>query len=226
MRAASLDQLVELAMGLLRADRRALLGISGAPGAGKTTLAVALVRALALAAPPELGSDWVVHVPMDGYHLADVELARLGRSGRKGAPDTFDAYGYGALLKRLRSAPLDGSEIIYAPAFDRDIEQPVAGAIPVHPNCRLVVTEGNYLLVDEEPWRRAREHLDAVWFCEVDDSVRRSRLVARHVLFGKPADAAAAWVATTDEPNAELVGATKKDADVVIGPLNLTTTTR
>ena len=107
---------------------------------------------------------------------------RLGRRGRKGAPDTFDPGGYAALLRRLRSSP---EETVYAPAFDRDIEQPIAGSIPVHPRCRLVVTEGNYLLLDDPAWRAARAELDAVWFVEAGEALRLERLVARHVEFGK-----------------------------------------
>ncbi|HEX2806789.1 MAG TPA: hypothetical protein VHN80_11530, partial [Kineosporiaceae bacterium] len=129
-RAGSLQELLTRARGLQRPDLRALLGIAGAPGAGKTTLARALVQALVAAPPVGEGPEWVAHVPMDGYHLGDVELARLGRTGRKGAPDTFDVDGYAALLRRLRGAPVDSEEIIYAPAFDRDMEQPVAGSIP------------------------------------------------------------------------------------------------
>jgi pantothenate kinase len=220
-RAGSLEELLTRAGELLRPDRRALLGIAGAPGAGKTTLARALLQALVAAPPVGAGPEWVAHVPVDGYHLADVELARLGRAGRKGAPDTFDADGYAALLRRLRGAPIDPEGTIYAPAFDRDIEQPVAGSIPVHPGCRLIVTEGNYLLLDQAPWRRARAELDAVWFCEVDDDRRRHRLIARHVEFGKPAEAAVAWVADTDEPNAELVATTRHRADLLVGPLEL-----
>jgi pantothenate kinase len=216
----SFGRLLELARELVRPDRRALLGIAGAPGAGKTTLAKALVQALAAAPPDGAGVDWVAHVPMDGYHLADVELTRLGRRGRKGAPDTFDPDGYTALLRRLR-APVDDAEVVYAPAFDRDLEQPVAGSIPVLPGCRLVVTEGNYLLLNHPAWRRAREQLDAVWFCELDDTRRRERLVNRHVAFGKAADEATAWVAGTDEPNADLVRATRQQADLIVGPVDL-----
>jgi pantothenate kinase len=214
--ATSFAALTERARGLLRPDRRALLGITGSPGAGKTTLARALVAALA--PEPPAGSPagtWVTHLPMDGYHLADVELDRLGRRHRKGAPDTFDPAGYRALLARVR-APDFPDETVYAPMFERDIEQPVANAIPVHPECRLVVSEGNYLLVDDGPWRRVRDCFDEVWFCDLADDVRLARLVARHEEFGKPSDAARAWVRDTDEPNARLIQATRARADLVV----------
>jgi len=204
-----LDAVLARARSVAERGGRRIIGIAGSPGAGKTTLAVMLVRTLNEASPD--GRPWVSHVPMDGYHLADVELARLGRSDRKGAPDTFDADGYAALLERIRTA----QETVYAPAFDREIEQPVAGAIPVPPECRLVVTEGNYLLVDEPGWRRARAALDEVWFCDLeDDGTRRQRLVERHVRFGKPRPQAEAWVSEVDEPNAVAIAATAPAADV------------
>ncbi|MEV1292205.1 nucleoside/nucleotide kinase family protein [Pseudonocardia sp. NPDC049635] len=204
------EDLVDRAARLVPAGGRALLGIAGAPGAGKTTLAVALVRALTATGVA------AVHVPMDGFHLADVELARLGRSDRKGAPDTFDPAGYAALLRRLREAGSRETGPVYAPAFDREIEQPVAGSIPVPPECRLVVSEGNYLLVDTPQWHPVRTGFDEIWFQEADAELRRERLVARHVRFGRTPAAARAWVLRTDEPNARLVDATITRADLVV----------
>ncbi|MFI7296322.1 nucleoside/nucleotide kinase family protein [Streptomyces sp. NPDC050121] len=192
--------------------RRALLGITGSPGAGKTTFAERLVRELNGA-----GEPWVAHVPMDGFHLADVELDRLGRRDRKGAPDTFDAAGYAALLRRLREES-DGDEVVYAPAFERVLEQPVAGAVPVPPTARLIVTEGNYLLLDTGAWQRVRAALDEVWFCAVAEDERVRRLVARHEEFGKGHEEAVAWVLGTDQRNADLVAATRDRADLVVTP--------
>jgi len=188
---------------------RVLLGVAGCPGAGKSTLVADLLDALAAARGP----DSVAHVPMDGFHLADVELARLGRAGRKGAPDTFDVGGYVALLRRLRDRDED---VVYAPAFERDLEQPVAGSIPVPRAARVVLTEGNYLLLDAPGWRAVPGLLDATWFCDVDPALRRERLVARHVAFGKAPRAAAAWVAAVDDPNAALVEASRGRADLVV----------
>ena len=205
--------LVARARGLVTPGHRALLGIVGSPGSGKSTLAEALLAALRADPPPGAGADWVAHVPMDGYHLADVELERLGLRHAKGAPDTFDAGGYVALLARLR-AQEDG--VVYAPAFERTLEQPLAGAIPVLPAARLVVTEGNYLLLDTGRWPALRPLLDEVWFCALRDDVRLERLHTRHVRFGKAPDEAVAWVAAVDEPNAALIEATRDRADLLV----------
>ncbi|MFE3637367.1 nucleoside/nucleotide kinase family protein [Streptomyces sp. NPDC059168] len=202
------DDLLVRARALARDGRRTLLGVAGGPGAGKTTLAEHLVRALNTGGPP-----WVAHVPMDGFHLADAELDRLGRRDRKGAPDTFDAAGYAALLRRLRE---ETGEVVYAPGFERVLEQPIAGAIPVPPSARLVVTEGNYLLLREGSWARVRPCLDEVWFCEIGEEERIRRLVARHVEFGKERAAAAAWVLGTDQRNAELIATTRDRADLLV----------
>jgi pantothenate kinase len=215
-----LDDLVARARELGRASvgaggRRALLGVAGSPGSGKSTLVAALLARLRADPPPGRTADWVAHVPMDGYHLADVELARLGRTDRKGAPDTFDPGGYVALLRRLR-ADEPGDDPVYAPAFERDLEQPLAGAIPVPRAARLVLTEGNYLLLDSGRWSDVRGVLDEVWFCALPDDVRRARLIDRHVAFGKEPGAAAAWVAAVDDVNTARVEATRDRADLVV----------
>ena len=181
-----------------------MLGIAGAPGAGKSTLAEALVR--------DAGPGAVL-VPMDGFHLADVALDRLGLRARKGAPETFDAWGYAALMARLRDRP---QHTVYAPGFERDLEQPLAGAIGVPAEADLVVTEGNYLLLDRPEWRAVRAQLDEVWFVIADEELRRQRLVARHVAFGKTPEQARAWVERVDDPNARLVAATRGRADKVV----------
>ena len=189
---------IERVRRLMAQRERTLLGLVGPPGAGKSTLAAALQHAL--------GHDAQV-VPMDGFHLANVELQRLDRAGRKGAPDTFDAAGYAALLRRLRTQRAD--ETVYAPEFRREIEEPVAGAIAVLPQTRLVITEGNYLLLADGPWAGVAALLDEVWYVDVDDSLRTERLVRRHEQFGRSAQAAKDWVSGTDEPNAQLIKATR-----------------
>ncbi len=201
--------LVEAVVGLVGDRRRVVLGIAGAPGSGKSTLAEALVEAVVA----RHGSGWVAHVPMDGFHLADAQLDRLGARGRKGAPDTFDALGYAALLDRLVHEP---DTWVYAPGFDRTLEQPLAAAMVVPPAARVVVTEGNYLLLPGADWARARRVMDEVWYVTGDDDVRRSRLVERHVTFGKAPAAAESWVAQTDEANAAVVAAAADLADRVV----------
>jgi pantothenate kinase len=188
----------------MAATGRVVLGICGAPGAGKSTLADRLVH--------RYGADAVV-VPMDGFHLHDDELSRLELSHRKGAPETFDVAGYLALLRRMRT---DARQTVYAPAFDRAGEVSISGAIAVRPEHRLVVTEGNYLLYDGPGWSEVHSLLDEVWFVEADETTRLERLVERHAAHGKPRDLAQRWATVSDQANADLVAATRERADVVV----------
>ncbi|HEY0119868.1 MAG TPA: nucleoside/nucleotide kinase family protein [Cellulomonas sp.] len=199
---------------LLAPGGRVLLGIAGTPGSGKSTLAEAVVDHV------DAARERAAWVPMDGFHLADCELDRLGRRARKGAIDTFDARGYLALLHRTVA---ETTATVYAPAFDRALEQPLAGSIPVLPQARLVVTEGNYLLDAAEPWPDVRRVLTEVWYCDVAADERRRRLVGRHVRFGKSPEAADAWVTTVDEPNARRVDAGRGLADLVVDSSDLMT---
>jgi pantothenate kinase len=203
------DLLARDAIALASASARAILGIAGSPGAGKSTL----VDELLVRIRAEMGDDWVAHVPMDGFHLADAQLDRIGARDRKGAPDTFDVAGYAHALERVQT---ETDDPVYVPGFDRTLEQPLAAALVVLPTARLVVTEGNYLLLDEPRWQRARRAMDAVWFVACEETTRVERLVARHIEFGKSAQAARDWVARTDQRNAELVEATAGSADRVI----------
>lgn len=178
--------------------QRRLLGLVAAPGAGKSTLAQGLAQAL---------EGLAQVVPMDGFHLAQSELEQLQRADRKGAPDTFDSAGYVALLRRLRQP--QAGETVYAPAFRREIEEPVAGSIAVPATVPLVITEGNYLLLDAPHWREVAALLEEVWYLDVDDGLRRERLLRRHVAHGRSPEAARQWVEHTDEPNARLIEATR-----------------
>lgn len=189
----------------LASGPRRLLGITGAPGAGKSTVAAEVV---ALVGPR------AVVVPMDGFHLAQTELERIGRADRKGAPDTFDADGLVALLARLRTP----GRTVYAPEYRRDLRNAVAGAIAVPSEVTLVVVEGNYLLLDDHGFGPVAGLLDESWFLALDDDVRLDRLVARHEAFGKSPQAARAWSHGPDESNARLVAATAVRADVVVTP--------
>lgn len=190
---------------LMASGERKILGLVAPPGAGKSTLAEVL-----LAHYPQQ----VQGVPMDGFHLANSELARLGRKERKGAPDTFDAAGFVSLLRRLKNQ--SPSETIYAPEFRRDIEEGIAGAIAIGPDTSLVITEGNYLLLDEQPWAQVREVVDEIWYLDVPDTLRLERLLARHMRFGRSRAQALDWIARTDEPNAVRIAATRQHADICV----------
>jgi pantothenate kinase len=205
LRLTSAEHALERARRLAAGPARVILGIAGMPGAGKSALAEALTDAMGPAA---------VGVPMDGFHLAGRELERLGREGRKGAPDTFDAAGYVALLRRLRAAE---AETVYAPRFHRELEEPIAGSIAVPASVPLVVTEGNYLLMDGE-WAPVRELLDEAWYVEVPEEVRLARLVRRHIAYGKPEDEARRWALGSDQANAVLIAATAFRADAIVWP--------
>ena len=196
--------LVDRARALAVPGRRALLGITGAPGAGKSTIAERLVA--------ELGESARL-VAMDGFHLAQAELNRLGRAERKGAPDTFDALGYIALLARLRRAD---ERVVYAPLFDRALEEPIACAVPVPREIPLVVTEGNYLLVSDGDWAGVRPQLDECWFVDPGESRRVDWLVARHERYGRSREEAQGRALGSDQHNAEVVAATRDRADLVI----------
>jgi pantothenate kinase len=183
---------------------RFLLGVTGAPGAGKSTWAAEQARR-----DPEAAV-----LPMDGFHLPQAELVRLGRRDRMGAPDTFDVDGFVATLEALRA----GAEV-NAPGFDRTTEEPVARVIEIGAGIRVVIVEGNYLLHDRDGWERVRPLLDRVVFLAPDDAVRRERLIARHIAFGKSPQEAEAWVARSDDANAALVAGTASRADEVITSL-------
>ena len=199
------DELLDRARGLVDTGERRLLGIGGAPGSGKSTLARRLVDAL--------GADAVL-VEMDGFHLAQRELLRLRISERKGAPDTFDVAGYADLLARLKAA---GPDIVYAPEFRREIEEPIACAVPIGPDVPLIVTEGNYLLLNYDKWKRVRIVLDEAWFLFIDDDLRVQRLIDRHLRFGRTlAEAEERVLHGTDHVNALMVNSSKAGADLLI----------
>lgn len=188
---------------MLQSGRRQILGIVGAPGSGKSTLTEQIAQKFGAA---------VAVLPMDGFHLANVELARLGRAARKGAPDTFDVAGYVALLERVRHA----SGTVYAPRFEREIEEAIASSIAILPETQLIITEGNYLLLEDGGWQSVRPLLDECWYVAVDDELRRERLLARHVQFGRTVEDARAWIENTDEPNARRIAAMQSRADWVV----------
>lgn len=199
----TLDALALRAAALTNNDRRCILGITGPPGSGKSTMASAMTQTL---------GPRSALVEMDGFHLANRELERLGRRHRKGAPDTFDADGYAALLHRLRTSDRE----IYAPTFDRTLDESIGSAVAIGPETTLVITEGNYLLLPEGQWPVARRAVDEVWYLDVPAGTRIGRLVRRHCGFGSSPDVAERWVRDVDQPNADAIEAVRSRADLIV----------
>jgi pantothenate kinase len=209
MRPQALPAALEAVRPLLAArPQRLIVGLTGPPAAGKSTLATALAAALT----NDLGAP-AVAVPMDGFHLANAELVRLGLENRKGAPETFDAAGYVSLLRRLRAGE---PSTVYAPTFNRSINESIGSAIPVAPDVRVVVTEGNYLLLDTPPWDDVRPLLDLALYLDAPQTTRHSALVRRQLARGLSRSAAHAWAGGSDAANARLIEATRERADRIL----------
>ena len=199
----SLQEVVTHAKSLMTGERK-IVGLIGKPGAGKSTLSAQLIE--------HLGAQAAI-LNMDGYHLSNLSLRELGRADRKGAPDTFDALGFTAILQRAKNQV---DRDIYFPVFDRAIEESIAAQGVSTPEVKLVITEGNYLLHNENNWGGVKELLDESWFIEVDDQIRIERLVDRHHKFGKSKADAHSWATGSDENNAKIVAQTRELADVII----------
>ena len=199
----SLDEVITRARSLMTGERK-IVGLIGKPGAGKSTLSAQLIE--------HLGAQAAI-LNMDGYHLSNLALRELGRADRKGAPDTFDALGFTAILKRVKNQV---DQDIYFPVFDRSIEESIAAQGVITPEVKLVITEGNYLLHNKDNWGGVKELLDESWFIEVDDQIRIERLVNRHHKFGKSKADAHSWATGSDENNARIVAQTRELADVII----------
>jgi pantothenate kinase len=184
-------------------DERYLFGIVGPPGSGKSTFAARLGS--------ELGAPVVA---MDGFHLPNDLLRARGLLGVKGAPETFDASAFLDTVRRIRAS----TRTVRCPAFDRTIDAPVADRVRVDPEDAVVVVEGNYLLLDQAPWASLAGLFDSIAYLDVPDDVRRARLIARHVEFGRDRADAVEFVHRSDEANAALVEASRTRADLIVGP--------
>jgi pantothenate kinase len=176
------------------ASSRVIIGIVGKPGGGKSTLSKFLLK--------EMDPTLVSVVPMDGFHLSNKVLKAIGRSERKGAQDTFDVEGFTALITRIKS---DSADPIYYPVFDRSIEESIAAQGVVYPSTRVVIVEGNYLMHDKDGWQNIAPLLDQSWYAFLDEDIRISRLISRHIAFGKDPESAKAWAKGSDQVNAELI---------------------
>ena len=205
MDSPEIAQAVESLRRRLAPERRTILGIAGAPGSGKSTFAAWLQE--------QFSPGTAVVVPMDGFHLGNAIIEGTPLRERKGAIDTFDGGGYLSLLRRLARRD---EAVVYAPEFRRTLDEPVAASIAVPADVPLVITEGNYLLAEQEPWKEVRAQLDEVWFLETPPALRLQRLVDRHISFGMERDAAVAWANGPDEANARLIQATRPAADRVL----------
>jgi pantothenate kinase len=185
-----------------QAQGRFLTALAGPPGAGKSTLAAELVAALGQGAKA---------VPMDGFHYDDAVLIARGARARKGAPDTFDVAGFRHLLTRLRT-----EDEVAIPLFDRDLEISRAGADIVGPDDRILIVEGNYLLLNEAPWPDLAPLFDLTIWIDVPEAELDRRLLARWAHYGKTPDQARAWIDGNDMPNIRRVVAGSRPADLVI----------
>ena len=205
---ALISSLVDQLARRLEADgapARLVVGLVGAPGSGKSTIASELETRLKEA---DLFAGLVA---MDGFHLSDAVLDELDRHDRKGAPDTFDIDGYLAILDRVRT---DGARQVLVPVYRRDLHEPVAaGSIVAGPG--VVVTEGNYLALETRGWGAVRERIDLLIHIDVPEEVLMSRLISRHEKFGKSALDAGHWVRTVDLPNARLIATSVHRCDEV-----------
>lgn len=202
----SVQLLVEEIASLLQGSKpRTMIGIVGKPGAGKSTVVTEIQK--------QFSAEEVAIIPMDGYHLSNEELIKLGRRERKGAPDTFDVEGFISLITRVRNE-IDKDHTF--PIFHREIEASKADEGIVLRNTKVIVIEGNYLFSEEHNWSEVFPLLDQSWFIEIDDEIRMQRLITRHIKYGKTPQEAEEWSRGSDEENAKFIAKTASRAERII----------
>lgn len=189
-----INQLADRIHALRANQTRTMVAIAGAPGSGKSTLAEELSRRLTAQK-----TDNAV-VPMDGFHLDNAVIEARGQLQRKGAPETFDAPGFVRMIKALSAG-----ETVYAPVFDRSRDIAIAGAVPIPIECPVIIVEGNYLLLDEDPWRDLQQYWDVTAFLDVPMPELRARLIQRWLTLNHSRTVATRRAESNDIPNAERV---------------------
>lgn len=199
----TLEALTQRLAGLAKGERRQLVALAGAPGAGKSHIAEQLAAALDQQLPGK-----VAVLPMDGYHFDDLLLEARGDRPRKGAPHTYDVDGFAAMLKRLAA---DDGRAIVVPVFDRSREIARAGAREIFPAARLIIVEGNYLLLNQPDWSAMAKHFDLTVFIDVPEETLRERLAARWK--DLDSDAKQQKLEENDFPNMQLVVTQSRAAD-------------
>lgn len=197
----------EILARLAETDGRLIVAVAGPPGAGKSTMSDHLLHAI-----NKGGEAPSIVVPMDGFHLDDAILDRRGLLSRKGSPPTFDCAGFAVLLQRLKQA--DGE--VFIPVFDRSLELSRAAASVVGPEHRVLLVEGNYLLLDQQPWAQLAPFFDLTVYLDVPFDELERRLTDRWLGFGFDAETARNRALSNDIPNAELVVAQSRKADFVV----------